>query len=149
MARVVVKRQAINRMLTTDVQDWFEDSLGPRLVSASKAEAPRDSGALERDITQEIVRRGTKNFRLRVGNTTAMFVSRIGGRAPKSRALMIHEGTGVYGNGKGINAPIRPVRAKVLSWVAKDGRRVFAREVKGQRANPYLLRALRSVLRSL
>jgi len=44
-------------------------------------------------------------------------------------------GTGIYGPHK---QPIRPVKARVLSWVQADGTRVFAREVKGRPATPYL-----------
>jgi len=34
----------------------------------------------------------------------------------------------------GTRSPIRPIRARALSWVSPSGRRVFARQVRGVRA---------------
>ena len=55
-------------------------------------------------------------------------------------ALYQHEGTGIYGpKGK----PIRPKRAKLLSWIDPDtGDRVFAKEVRGTPAKKFLQRAI-------
>ncbi|MFD7507893.1 HK97 gp10 family phage protein [Streptomyces sp. NPDC059853] len=58
---------------------------------------------------------------------------------PLEYARYVHEGTGIYGPAR---RPIRPVRAKALSWRGPGGRRVFAAEVRGQRPNPFLLDAL-------
>lgn len=58
---------------------------------------------------------------------------------PLEYARYVHEGTGIYGPAR---RPIRPVRAKVLSWRGPGGRRVFAAEVRGQRAQPFLWEAL-------
>ncbi|MEV6400564.1 HK97 gp10 family phage protein [Streptomyces sp. NPDC051907] len=63
--------------------------------------------------------------------------------------LYVHEGTGVYGP-KG--QPIRPKRGKYLVFEARNARTtapgrgnlVFARQVRGQRPNRYLLNALRA-----
>ncbi|MGW3164836.1 HK97 gp10 family phage protein [Streptomyces sp. NPDC001142] len=57
-------------------------------------------------------------------------------------AAYVHQGTGVYGPA---GKPIRPVRAKVLSWQPRGGPRAFARSVRGQRPNPFLLSALKEV----
>lgn len=54
-------------------------------------------------------------------------------------AVFVHEGTGIYGP---TGQPIRPVTARVLSWKAKNGKRVFAREVKGMQPNPFLRDAM-------
>jgi hypothetical protein len=64
-------------------------------------------------------------------------------------ALYVHEGTGIYGP-KG--APIKPKRGRYLVFEARNarttapgrGNRVFAREVRGQRPNRFLLRALQA-----
>ena len=50
-------------------------------------------------------------------------------------AIYVHEGTGIYGP-KGM--PIYPTTAKMLSWIPKKGKRVFARFVRGMRPNPFL-----------
>lgn len=43
--------------------------------------------------------------------------------------LVFHElGTGIYGP---TGLPIRPVKSQYLSWVGADGKRIFARSVKG------------------
>lgn len=148
--RIVVKQRAINDMMTGPVQAWFVRDVGRPLVAQAKAQAPRGaSGQLAADITMEVVNPGSKNFRIRVGNTSAMRVPRIDAGAPQSRALFVHEGTGLFGNGLGINDYIRPRRARMLSWVGRDGRRVFAMKVAGMKPNPYLVRALRAVMRSL
>lgn len=54
-------------------------------------------------------------------------------------AVFVHDGTGIYGP-KGV--PIRPRVAKVLSWKTRGGRRVFARQVKGMKPNPFLKNAV-------
>lgn len=59
-------------------------------------------------------------------------------------AVYQHEGTGIYGpKGK----PIRPVRAKLLTWVDPDtGKRIWAKEVRGTPAKKYLERAINFAL---
>lgn len=64
-------------------------------------------------------------------------------------ALYVHEGTGIYGP-KG--TPIRPKRGQYLVFEARNARTtprgrgnlVFARQVRGQRPNRFLLRALQA-----
>lgn len=64
-------------------------------------------------------------------------------------ALYVHEGTGIYGP-KG--QPIKPKRGRYLVFEARNARTtprgrgnlVFAREVRGQRPNRFLLRALQA-----
>lgn len=63
-------------------------------------------------------------------------------------ALYVHEGTGIYGP-KG--SPIKPKRGRYLVFEARNARTtprgrgnlVFARQVRGQRPNRFLLEALR------
>ena len=74
-------------------------------------------------------------------------------RSPLPYAEYVHEGTGIYGP-KG--TPIVPVTKKALKFKwdgpggavrSKDKRGyVFAKSVKGQKANPFLARALRTVM---
>lgn len=54
-------------------------------------------------------------------------------------ALMVQEGTGVFGP-KGV--PIVPVTASVLRFETRGGEVIFARSVQGMEANPYVDRAM-------
>ena len=55
-------------------------------------------------------------------------------------AIFVHEGTGIYGP-KGV--PIRPSRAKALVFTPYGAvKPVFAKQVKGMPANPFLVNAL-------
>lgn len=64
--------------------------------------------------------------------------------------LYVHEGTGIYGPR---GAPIRPKRGRYLVFEARNARTtprgrgnlVFARQVRGQRPQPFLLDALKEV----
>jgi hypothetical protein len=50
-------------------------------------------------------------------------------------AIFVHEGTGIYGK----NArPITPKSAQALRWLGPDGTPIFARSVKGMKANHFL-----------
>jgi hypothetical protein len=68
---------------------------------------------------------------------------------PLEYGLYVHEGTGIYGP-KG--QPIRPKRGQYLRFESRNPRTtapgrgsiVFARQVRGQRPNRYLLRALQA-----
>lgn len=57
-------------------------------------------------------------------------------------ARWVHDGTGIYGPA---GQPIRPVRSPYLKFPL-NGRTVYARTVRGQRANPYLRNALHAAL---
>jgi hypothetical protein len=60
--------------------------------------------------------------------------------SPLRKAVLIHEGTGIYGPRR---RPIRPKRAKYLRFKPKGANRViYARSVKGMVANPFLKDAL-------
>lgn len=96
-----------------------------RVENAAKRECPVDEGRLRNSITSEVIL------------TDAGWEGRVGSNLKYARA--VHEGTGIYA-GRGY---IYPRRARVLSW-QQDGRRVFARRVRGQRGNPFLVRALRA-----
>lgn len=89
--------------------------------------APRriDTGRLRSDIKPQLLSLGGKPV-CRIGFTVFY-------------GLYVHEGTGIYGP-KGV--PIRPNVKKVLSWKAKGGKRIYVKEVKGMRPNPFLRDAL-------
>jgi len=55
--------------------------------------------------------------------------------------IYVEFGTGMQSQ---ISPPhyIYPIRAKFLSWIGKDGKRIFARRTKGAKAQPYLRPAL-------
>lgn len=79
--------------------------------------APVDTGTLKNSIAYEVTQRQAT-----VGTELHY-------------APYVHEGTGIYGP---LRREIRPVTASVLSWVGRDGRRVFARFVRGMRPRPFL-----------
>lgn len=54
-------------------------------------------------------------------------------------ALMVHEGTGLWGPS---HAPIRPRRARFLVFSPDGGEVVFARQVSGMRPNRFLVEAI-------
>lgn len=90
--------------------------------AAARRNVHSRSGALARSITVEVVvARGS------VG-------ARIGSNL--SYATFVHEGTGIYGPAR---RPIRPRRGQVMAFGG-----TFARQVRGQRPNPFLANALRA-----
>lgn len=101
---------------------------GRAVESRAKVLAPVDRGRLRSSITHELVTvRG--DLVVRVGSNVAY-------------ARFVHEGTGIYGP-KG--QPIRPVRARVLSWPSRPttsrrrtrtGRIVTTRAQAGKRGRP-------------
>lgn len=104
-----------------------------RTVTFAKALAPKDTGYLHNQT------------RWRITHVTAGSVSGVA-QSHTTYAYFVNTGTGIYGpRGR----PIVPVRAKVLRFPARGGRRgrggfVHARSVKGSPANPYLVRGLRA-----
>lgn len=54
-------------------------------------------------------------------------------------AAFVHNGTGIFGPR---HAPITPRRKKFLRFTTRAGDVVFAKKVKGMRANPFLTDAL-------
>lgn len=56
-------------------------------------------------------------------------------------ALFVMKGTGIYGP---TGTPITPKRASFLVFRGRDGGLVYARSVRGQRAQPFLAEAFRA-----
>lgn len=103
---------------------------GKKVESKAKQNLSRnprriDTGTLRSSIKTELLSLGGKPV-VRVG--TNLFY-----------AIYVHDGTGIYGP-KG--TPIKPKQAKMLSWKAKTGKRVYAKQVKGMRPNPFLTDAV-------
>lgn len=89
--------------------------------SVAVEEAPHATGNLADAIT---VRAGEREGEVYVS-------------AAAPYAVYVHQGTGLYGP---LKQAIKPVRARALHFQA-GGREVFARQVKGQRPNPFMDRA--------
>lgn len=105
-------------------------------ANIARAEAPVDNGPLRASIRVSEIRTTSRTVKVWVYTNLEY-------------GLYVHEGTGIYGP-KG--QPIRPKRGKYLVFEARNrrttapgrGNMVFAREVRGQRPNRYLLRGLRT-----
>lgn len=138
MARVELHRDAYQAATQKAGQRWA-DRVGHDVVNEAKRECPVDEGTLRGSITHvsTVDSRGAKVV---VGS-------------PLPYAEYVHEGTGIHGP-KG--TPIVPVTKKALKFKwdgpggavrSKDKRGyVFAKSVKGQKPNPFLARALRTVM---
>lgn len=109
--------------------------LADRTANLARGMAPVDSGALRASIRVEV--------RYSSAEVKAWVYT------PLEYGLYVHEGTGIYGP---LGRPIRPKRGQFLVFEARNarttapgrGRLVFAREVRGQRPQRYLLEALRT-----
>lgn len=117
----------------------FEQFLN-MLADKARLKAPVATGALQSSITYEIGVEGGK------------IVGVVGSNL--KYAPYVELGTGVYGPK---HAPIRPKNKKILAWVSsgprpttpagwkaaqREGRAVFALQVRGMKARPYLLPAV-------
>ena len=134
-----INRAAMQRDLQRQGLRWG-NQLGRRIVNEAKKECPVDEGALRSSISHVVMQSAT--------TTTVVVGSEL------DYAAYVLEGTGIYGPHQ---TPIVPVSAKALKFRAsmkgatkrpsKDKRPwVFAKSVQGQEANPFLARALRTVL---
>lgn len=103
------------------------NDVAERTARAARSRAPVDSGRLRNSI------------RVRSHATASQFKAWVYTNVEYS--VYVHEGTGIYGpRGR----PIRPRRGRFLAWEDPNGGgMIFAREVRGQRPQPYLLDALR------
>jgi len=127
MARVVRNRNFKRDMNTPAAARQWQDltaRLGEQTIAAL---APVDSGHLRERIEAS---RSTRDASVRF-------------RAPTDSdapyALFQEVGTGIYGP---LGRYITPKRAAMLSWVDKQGNRVFAKRVRGVRPQHYFKRGL-------
>mgnify|MGYP001612490550 CR=1 FL=1 len=125
-----------------DEAEWFRIFRSPTGVVARYVEdltrqganrarqlAPVDTGSLRASVSTSVFRRGGKL----VGSVHSLL----------DYAIFVHEGTGIYGPRHRI---IKPRRAQVLVFRPRGGPTVFARSVKGQQGQPFLVRAIHEVL---
>lgn len=135
---ITLNEPEIERMLRSPDGDVARllRQVADRTANIARGNAPVDNGPLRGSIrVSEIVVTGN---RMRIWVYTNL-----------EYGLYVHEGTGIYGP-KG--QPIRPKRGRYLRFEARNARTtapgrgtiVFAREVRGQRPNRYLLNALRA-----
>ncbi|WP_301126737.1 HK97-gp10 family putative phage morphogenesis protein [Streptomyces cacaoi] len=104
------------------------DEVTAEVANAARRRAPVDRGQLRASIRSETWQRGSQV----VGEVWSSL----------EYAAYVHQGTGIYGP---TGRPIRPRRALVLSWDQPGVGRLFAREVRGQRPQPFLAEALAEV----
>lgn len=104
------------------------DEVTAEVANAARRRAPVDRGQLRASIRSETRQRGSQV----VGEVWSSL----------EYAAYVHQGTGIYGP---TGRPIRPRRARFLSWEQPGVGRLFAREVRGQRPQPFLAEALAEV----
>lgn len=125
--RTVIDRPAMSRLFVRggDVYDWVDDRV-EGIARRARIGAPGRSGYLSRMHRHSTARRSTYRVRGRVANNA-------------DYALFPHEGT---------NGPIKSNRGKMLGRMAPGpkGAVPFAKQVSGQAANPWLVRAARKEL---
>jgi hypothetical protein len=136
MARHTVNYGAINVLLRNPSGGLARDMLrrGLKVESAAKRNLAGANGRPKRIDTGQT--RASVNTRMVTYKT--MPAARVG--SPLRKAVWIHGGTGIYGPRR---TPIRPTRAKRLVFKPKGSNRVvYAKSVKGMKANPFLSDAL-------
>lgn len=100
-----------------------------RVQNEARRLAPVDSGTLRRSIAYSIS-----------GASPEQMVAKIGSNV--EYAGHVEFGTGIYGH---TGQPIRPKRAKMLRFPVKGGGIVYAKQVRGRPATPYLAPAVAAV----
>lgn len=131
---------AVQRLLTSPTGGVVRDLLRRGLLVETQAKrnlggigGPKriDTGRLRASIATQVVHRN---------GAPAVIVG-----TNVNYAILVHEGTGIYGPR---HAPIRPRRAKRLRFKPKGSRRfVYARQVRGMAPNRFLANALAAARR--
>lgn len=110
----------------------YFSALGNRIAADARSNAPVDSGELRGSIRVEQMLTNTEI-------KTWVY-------SDLDYSIYVHEGTGIYGPS---GSPIRPRRSRFLVFPGRGGGRngnlIFARQVRGQRPQRYLLDALKNV----
>lgn len=137
-ARVTLNQAQLNELLRGPTGPVVQHvtRLCRRVTNQAKRNCPVDEGTLRASITYAVL------------PSPQYVLGRVG--TPIEYGLYQHEGTGVFGP-KG--RPITPIRRQYLRFEVKSGTAavgsrplVFARSVRGVPPNPFLLRALESVV---
>ena len=89
---------------------------------------------------KEVVPTVSTTLRKSIARKVEKDVGRVGSNV--EYAPYVEFGTGIYGKR---GSPIVPKRAKMLSWIGGDGKRVFARSVRGMRPRKFLQTGLEEV----
>lgn len=105
--------------LADDLAQRYRDVNGPIILSIMRNECPVDTGVLRQQHSID------KTVRKRAGEYTITF------RASPYWGVLVGMGHGI----------IRPVRAKVLRFVTKQGKVVFTKKVRAVPGNPWMYRA--------
>lgn len=116
------------------------------LILRDRAHKAVDTSALimEGDAAKNVRTTG----RVKTGNLADSSVVNLRGEGFQRQAviafragysLFVHNGTGLFGPKKDF---IRPKTAKFLSWIGADGKRIYARKVKGMPGTPFLADAM-------
>lgn len=134
---ITLDEAAIQRLLNSPDGDVAREvrRVADRTANYARGMAPVDEGPLRASIRVEM-RYSNREVKAWV-------------YTPLEYGLYVHEGTGIYGP-KG--QPIRPRRGRYLVFEARNARTtprgggnlVFARQVRGQRPNRFLLNALKA-----
>lgn len=103
------------------------DEYGETYVGELQKHLPVRTGKLKGSAKYIVKGRGTKDMQLEV---------RLGESGqPKQLPVWLNFGTGIYGPRR---SPIRPRKAKRLRFVAKSGKTVFAKQVRGVKPMRFL-----------
>lgn len=143
LIRQVLDPVGLHKMINSSGSGMIRDVLRRtvRVESAAKLRCPVDMGRLRSSITHQIV------IEHRLG--TQVPVGQVGTNV--EYAMMVHNGTGIYGPR---GAPIVPTHARVMVFTSRTatrgssvqtrrpGARVYVRQVAGQRGRPFLKQGL-------
>lgn len=113
---------------TGPVGRYVED-LTRQVANQARQRAPVDTGTLRASISTSVSSRGGKM----VGTVQSAL----------QYAIFVHEGTGLFGKNHRV---IKPRRKQVLRFQPRGGGEVFAKFVRGQHPQPFLVDALFAVL---
>jgi hypothetical protein len=136
MARHTINYGALYAQLASPTGGVAKDMLrrGLKVESAAKRNLGGANGRPKRIDTGQT----RASITTRMVTYKGMPAARVG--TSLRRARWIHDGTGIYGPRR---TPIRPKTAKRLRFKPKGGNRiVYAKSVKGMKANPFLKDAL-------
>jgi len=133
MGRVQVSRTAVKAAYRKNVVPEWQREVGERMEFAVAAAAPFDTGALREQLKAEPIEHPNGDPGIRLY-----------GKARYTE--WVDQGTGLYGP---LKRWITPKRAKALSWVGKDGKRVTRSRVRGQPGQHFFARGLQSVFRKV
>lgn len=136
MARHTVNYGAINVMFRNPTGGLAKDMLrrGLKVETQAKRNLAGANGRPKRIDTGQT----RSSVYTRMVTYRGFPAARVG--SPLRKAVLIHEGTGIYGPRR---QPIRPRRGMYLRFKPKGARRVvYAKSVKGMKPNPFLKDAL-------